>query len=315
MRHVIGTGPLRAAILEQGSILQDVRLGGIDHSLTLGTSELALYEGSMASFGGLIGPVVNRIAGASAPMDEHVLFFEENKPGVTLHSGGAGTHRMRWDATERSETTLTLALDLPAGMGGFPGDRRVEAHWRAEGGTLTLTVTATTDAPTFVNFANHSYWNLAGTETYEGHALRVAADRYLPARDDGLPTGDVAEVAGTPFDFREGRAMGPEGPAYDNNLCLSDAPAGRPRDVAVLTGGGIEMTLATTEAGLQVYDAAKMKPTGVPDHQGRPFGPHRGIALEAQGWPDAPNHPDWPSVRLDPGETYRQVTSWSFERV
>ena len=313
-RHVIGTGPLSATILDQGSVLQDVRLEGVDHSLTLGSPDLGLYETKMASFGGLIGPVVNRISKAQATLDGVALTFEENKPGYTLHSGSAGTHRKRWEVEEAGQDALALTLHLPDGEGGFPGERDLRAEWRVDGAELTLVVEATTDRPTYMNVANHSYWNLDGSESVDGHTLHMAAERYMIHDAKGLPTGNIRPVDGSIFDFREPRAIQTgAAPHYDNNIVLAD---GR-REltvVAVLTGvTGTKMTMATTEPGLQIYDASKMEDLGVPDHQGRPFGAFRGLALEAQGWPDAMNHEGWPSVRLDPGRLYRQVTRWSFE--
>ena len=312
-RLTLSDGPLTAAILTWGSNLQDVRLAGVPHSLTLGSPEFAPYEGPLASAGGLIAPVANRISGAAAPLDGRTVELEERPgEGLTLHSGSGGTHRKLWRVEDRGPAHALLAIDLPASEAGFPGDRRLTARWRAEGAALTLTVEATTDAPTWINVANHSYWNLDGSQTVAGHVLDCPADRYLPADDDGLVTGEVAPVDGTPLDFRGGRTLAAGAPHVDHCLVLSDAR----RDLAhaaTLTGAsGVSMTLATTEPGLQVYDGWKLKDVGSPDHGGRPLAAHRGVALEAQGWPDAPNRPGFPSVRLDPGETYRQVTRWTF---
>jgi aldose 1-epimerase len=311
----LSDGPLTASLLTWGSNLHDVRLAGIPHSLTLGSPDFAPYEGPLASAGGLIAPVVNRISGASAPLDGRTVELEERQgTGLTLHSGSAGTHRKLWRVEDRGPAHALLAIDLPHGEAGFPGRRRVAAHWLAEGASLTLTVEVTTDAPTWINVANHGYWNLDGSETIAGHVLDCPAAHYLPADEDGLVTGEVAPVGGTALDFRGGRTLAPgDTPNIDHNLILADARRDLAR-AATLTGmSGLSMTMESTEPGVQVYDGWKLADVGAPDHQGRAVAPHRGLALEAQGWPDAPNHAHFPSIRLDPGRTYRQVTRWSFE--
>ena len=313
-RLTLSDGPLTAQVLTWGSNLHDVRLDGVPHALALGSPDLAPYEGPLATAGGLIAPVANRISGASASLDGRTVALEERDgTGLTLHSGSAGTHRKLWRVEDRGPAHALLAIDLPDGEAGFPGRRRVTAHWRADGATLTLTVEATTDAPTWINVANHGYWNLDGSETIAGHVLECPAARYLPANEDGLVTGEVAEVGGTRFDFRGGRALETGPPHLDHNLILADARRDLARAATLTGASGLAMTMETTEPGLQVYDGWKLADVGAPDHQGRPVGPHRGLALEAQGWPDAPSHPGFPSIRLDPGETYRQVTRWSFE--
>ena len=305
-RVVLRAGALEVALLTHGARIQDLRLGGVP--LTLGTDALAAYEGPMASVGALIGPVVGRIAGASAPLGGAVVRLEE-RGGLTLHSGSGGTHRKVWTLEDAGEAHAVMAMELPAGEAGFPGDRRIVARFEAAApAALTLSVEATTDAPTWINVANHSYWRLGG-EGLAGHRLRVAADRYLPADDDGLPTGEVAAVEG-PFDLRRGRPLGAFD--YDHNLCLSDARRAL-TPVAWLAGPAARMELSTTEPGLQVYAGHKLRDFGVPGHDGCPFGPRAGVALEPQAWPDAPNHPVWPPIRLDPHEIYRQETRWRFD--
>ncbi len=305
-RVVLRAGAMEVTLWTHGARIQDLRLGGVP--LTLGTDALAAYEGPMASVGALIGPVVNRVSGARAPLDGAVVRLEE-RDGLTLHSGSGGTHRKVWALEEAGEAHAVMSVALPAGEAGFPGDRRIAARFEVgEPATLSLSVEATTDAPTWMNVANHSYWRLGG-EGLAGHRLRVAADRYLPADDDGLPTGEVAAVEG-PFDLRRGRPL--DGFDYDHSFCLADA--GRAlTPIAWLEGPAARMGLATTEPGLQVYTGQKLRDFGVPGHDGRPFAPRAGLALEPQGWPDAPNHPAWPSVRLAPGQTYRQTTRWNFE--
>lgn len=132
----------------------------------------------------------------------------------------------------------------------------------------------------------------------------MKAESYLPVDADLIPTGDVAPVAGTQFDFRVPRRIGTRG--IDHRFCLSGAP--KPiRPVAVLRSleNGVSMTVETTEPGLQAYDGAYMPPTGMAGLDGRQYGPYAGIALETQSWPDAPNRPDFPSAILRRGETYR----------
>lgn len=315
-RIVLNDETLAAAILTQGAILQDVRLAGVPYGLTVGTDTLEPYLAGMRSAGSLIGPVVNRISHGRATIGGRTFHFERNQDGQhTRHAGAAGTHRKPWDIVAVSDTEVTLALNLPDGEGGFPGNRAVAAQFALlEPATLELRVTVTTDADTIVNFANHSYWNLDGTETYDGHMLWVDADRRCLAGPDALVTGEIAEVAGSFFDFRAGRRLKPgSDPALDVNLCLADRRRA-PTEVLRLTGAsGVSMTLETTEPGVQLYDGAGLDAAGGMGHDGRANGPHAGLAIEAQGWPDAPNHAHFPSILLRAGMPYAQVTRYRFE--
>lgn len=307
-RVVLREGELEVALLTHGARIQDVRLRGTP--LTLGTDAFAPYEGPMASMGGLVAPVVNRLSGARAALDGRTVALEDNQGDLTLHSGSGGTHRKVWTLAEARKSAAAFSILLPDGEAGFPGNRRLLARFDlAPPATLTLTLEAETDAPTLLNAANHSYWRLGG-DGLEGHRLRVAADRYLPTDAEGLVTGEVLETEGA-FDLREGRTL--DGTVrLDHCFCLADARR-ELTPVAWLEGPAARMEMATTEPGLQVYTGWKLRDYGVPDHGGRPFAPGAGLALEAQGWPDAPNHAGWPSIRLGPGETYRQVTRWRFE--
>lgn len=301
-------GALTARILTYGAILQDLRLEGVGHSLTLGSGSLADYEGPMRFHGALIAPVANRLRDGRAPIGGvvHQIASSDGHPNA-LHSGPAGAHLKNWTIDATGEESVTLALRLPDGEGGFPGNRDLRVTFSLPGGdTLRMEVTATTDRPTLFNAANHSYWNLDGSANWQGHRLKISADNYLPANEAILPTGEIAPVDGTVFDFREGREAGPLNPFLDHNFCLSDAREAL-RPVLTLTGAsGVEMVLATTEPGLQIYDGHRAARPGHAEGEG--------LAIEAQGWPDAPNHADFPSIALNPGETYRQITEWRFSR-
>jgi aldose 1-epimerase len=303
----LSSGALSVRLLTLGAILQDVRIAGVNRSLTLGSDRVADYEGQMHYHGALIAPVANRIARGEAQIAgaRHKLTADSGHRHL-LHSGPAGAHRKLWHLDHVAPDRATLGCDLPDGEGGFPGNRRVRVRYSVDGATLRMEVTATTDRPTLFNAANHSYWNLDGSESWQGHSLRIAADRYLPVTEELLPAGMIASVAGTEFDFRAGRVAGPGAPALDHCFCLSDGRR-HLRPVLTLSGAsGVTMTLSTTEPGVQVYDGrAAARP-------GRK--PGEGVAIEAQGWPDAPNHRTFPSILLTPDATYRQITEWRFGR-
>lgn len=299
-------GDLAVSILTWGAVVQSVRLAGVAHDLTLGSDHLADYEDDMRYHGSLIAPVVNRLTGARAQIAGHEYQFEANQDDMhCLHSGSAGTHLKVWDLVRASQTEAVLALDLPDGEGGFPGNRRIGARFVvAAPATLRMTVTATTDAPTIFNAANHSYWNLDGSARWDGHSLRIKADDYLPTTAAFIPTGDIRAVAGGSHDFRKTRAIAPDSPALDNCFCIGRTRVPL-RDVMQLTGeSGVTLTVGTSEPGVQLYDGRNAVRPGHKSYEG--------IAIEAQGWPDAPNQPGFPSINLMPGDPVCQITEWRF---
>lgn len=301
-------GDLTVSLLTWGGVLQSVRLTGVGHDLTLGSDRLADYEGDMRYHGAIIAPVVNRLTDAKAPLDGRILQFEPNFNGRhCLHSGSVGAHAQVWDVIEAGADHAALALDMPDGAGGFPGNRRLIARFSvAAPATLRLELEAETDAPTLFNATNHSYWTMDGGADWTGHRLRIAAEAILPTDDDFVPTGEILPVAGTPFDFRAGREISPDKPPLDNSFCLGPAQAPL-RPVLWLTGqSGLSMEVATTEPGVQVYDGRGALRPGK--------GLYEGIAVETQGWPDAPNKPGFPPIRLAPGAPLRQITEWRFAK-
>lgn len=306
-RITLSQGDLTVSLLTWGAIVQSVRLAGVAHDLTLGSDTLADYLGPMRHHGSLIGPVANRITGASAQIAGHTHHFEGNQGGTyTLHSGAAGTHLKLWALTDHDASSATMAITLPDGEGGFPGTRQITARFSlAAPATLRLDVSATTDAPTLMNIANHSYWNLDGSADWSGHSLAIAADHYLPVTADITPTGEIAPVSGA-MDFRTAKRITPKHPALDTNFCL--ATARRPLTHALtLTGqSGTQLALSTTEPGLQIYDG---RDAIRPGHAA-----YEGLAFEAQFWPDAPRHPSFPDITLTPGQDWHQTTEWRFAR-
>lgn len=297
---------LRVGILTYGAILQSLHLTGVDYDLTLGSDQIADYEGALQYNGSLIAPIVNRFTGAQADLAGQSLQFERNYLGKhSLHSGAAGVQYKIWAIEAATEDTVQLALTLPDGEGGFPGLRHVTARFALDGATLRLDVTVISDRTTLWNAANHSYWNLDGTATFDGHSLQIFADHYLPTDADFVPTVEIRAVAGTDMDFRQARKIGPNAPALDNNFCLGSGQTAL-RPALILAGAsGVQMTVSTTEAGIQAYDHRHTPPSGAA---------YAGLAIEAQNWPDAPNHAGFPDISMNAGQSLTQTTAWHFAK-
>lgn len=299
---------LAATVLTMGATVQDLRLDGVSHPLVLGFPELAPYMSEGLYVGALVGRVANRIGQARFVLDGREVRVDANERGNLLHGGRDGIHHQIWTVADRRSDRVVLTLDLPDGHMGFPGAVSIRAGISVSGDALGFDLAATSDAPTPVNLAHHGYFALDQSGDIRGHVLRVAADHYLPVDAGLIPTGEVAPVAGTAFDFRAGRRIDPAG--YDHNLCLGPARAPL-RAVAELgSASGLTMRVETTEPGLQIYDGRHF--SGIRGLDGQSHGAFAGLALETQGWPDAVNHPHFPDTILRPGQTYRAVTRYGF---
>jgi len=304
----LAAGDISIKVLTYGAIIQDVRIAGVAHGLTLGSDRLADYEDTMGYFGSIVGPIANRISNARVRLEGMMYELERNENGQThLHSGADGVHRKVWQIAEQTADSVRLVLAMPDGVAGLPGQREISVTYRVSApATLTMTIDGTTDTTTCMNFASHIYWNLDGTNTWAGHSLRLSADHYLPVDDKVCPTGEVVEVADSDMDFRETRLLEIGAPALDHNFCLSDNVMPL-CDVLWLTGkSGLQMTVATTEPGVQIHDASGSHRPGK--------APYEGFIIEPQRWPDAPNNPRFPSIKVTPDQPYQQTTSWTFTR-
>ena len=316
LRADIAGGGARASVLSWGATLQDLRVDGIGHSVVLGGPDIGAYFGKMRYFGAVVGPLANRVAGGRLEIDGDVHQLDLNERGrTTLHGGTGGFGARNWEITEHADDRVVLGLEHPDGLSGFPGPIRAEVAYSLDGqGALTIEIAGETGRPTVFGPAFHGYWSLDGAPDLSGHLLRIEADRYLPVDENLIPTGEPAPVAGTGFDYREPRApdMG-----LDHNFCLADASAPASdtlRPACTLTAGKVRLEVETTEPGLQVYTGRKIATDPHPGHGGAPYGANAGIAIEPQFWPDAPNHPGYPSPVLRPGETYRQVSRFAVSR-
>jgi len=282
----LASGDLAARVLDYGARLVLYRRGE-GPNVCVASDDLADYEGELRYAGPIIGPVINRIGGARAEIAGRTFAFDPNQDGRhTLHSGSAGTHRSIWKIAGTGPEDVTLAVDLPDGEGGFPGNRRITVRYSLEDDGLTLEIAATTDAPTLMNPGSHGLWNTDGAADWSALALTIPAERFLPVTAETLPTGEIAPVEGTVYDHRIPRTPDP---SLDHNFCFEPGFGLRAR----LEGAGRALEIRSDAPGLQAF-----------------AGGNRGIALEPQLWPDAPNNPDFPSILLRPGETFRQRTRY-----
>ncbi|MFI7410146.1 aldose epimerase family protein [Streptomyces sp. NPDC049627] len=307
-RWTLERAGVQVRVLSYGGIVQSLQVPDRDGraaNVVLGFADLDGYLSHPGPyFGALIGRYANRIAGGRFALDGLTYTLAPNNAPNSLHGGEHGFDKRVWEATP-VEHGVRLSRVSPHGEEGFPGRLEVTATYTLEAdGALRIAYEAVTDAPTVVNLTNHSYFNLAGSQAgvAGGHELRLAASRFTPVDADLIPTGSLDEVAGTRFDFRQGRKVGA---GYDHNFVLDKGVTGRAEEVAELydPASGRVLTVATTEPGLQLYTA---------DHLTEPFAPGDGIALETQHFPDSPNRPEFPSTVLRPGEVFRSETVYGF---
>jgi aldose 1-epimerase len=325
---------LRVEIIPYGGIVRAVWAPDRDGRLAnvaLGFADLAGYlAGNEPFFGCIAGRYANRIARGAFRIDGQSFQLATNDGANHLHGGVRGFDKRLWDAAEireEGEAGVRLSLVSQDGEEGYPGTLAVRVAYRLdEDNQLRINYQAETDRPTIVNLTNHSYWNLAGegSGSVEDQVLWLRAGRYTPVDASLTPTGELAPVAGTPFDFTTPTAIGARlrqahpqlliGRGYDHNVVL-DRPAGDASlvEAAVLRdpGGGRTLTIATTEPGIQVYAGGYLDGTLV-GASGYTYRQGDGIALETQHFPDSPNQPHFPSPLLRPGEVYTSTTVYTF---
>jgi aldose 1-epimerase len=329
-RHTLARGALRVQVLDYGGIVSRIEVpdrAGRVANVVLGAAGLAGYAASDAHFGALIGRYANRIAGGRFKLDGQTYQLPRNEGRNTMHGGPEGFDRRVWRVEAADATSLTLAYRSPDGEQGFPGNLDVTVTYRLEDDdTLAIDYAAVTDRPTIVNLTNHSYFNLAGEGAGSalGHVVTVAADTLLETDAEQIPTGAILPVAGTPFDFRTATALGARIRAahpqlalahgYDHTYVLGGDGTLRVVARAVDPESGRCLTVATTQPGLQLYTANMLDGT-VTGSGGGLYRAGDAVCFEAQGFPDAPNHPDFPSTVLRPDAPFRATTTYRFGTV
>ena len=305
-----GAGIVSIVVPDRNGVMGDVVLGYRDE-------ENYLADGPCA--GKIPGRFANRIDGGRFTLDGKEYQLVKNHPDYQLHGGPDGFSNRLWKASQISDTEVVLTLDSPDGDQGYPGNMHVEATYTwGEDNSLTLSIKATTDAPTILNLTNHTYWNLDGEDSGSilDHVLKLNASRWLATSEALIPTGELAPVEGTPMDFRTAKPIGRDikadfpalkyGKGYDNCWVLDGAPGLKLAAELSSAASGRRLEIWTDQPAAQVYTGNWLDGSPV-SKSGRPYRDYDGVAIECQGFPDAPNHPDFPSCVLRPCETYSRT--------
>jgi aldose 1-epimerase len=318
---VISAGDLIVKIINFGAVIRDVRMAGVARPLVLGFERLDHYLRYSPNFGAVVGRCANRIAGGRFTLDGRTVELSLNENGRThIHGGFSGFGVRAWRLVGCDRRSATLEISSPDGEEGYPGTVEARCRYTVQPpAALRVDLEATTDAPTLVNLAQHSYFNLSDEPDILSHRVMIRADAYTPVDEDRIPTGAVVPVADTAFDFRMLRPIRRKNGApvsYDVNFAVSTTKTASPRPVARLESpdGDIALDIASTEPGLQFYDGCMMQAIPVAGLDGRRYGVNAGCCFEPQYYPDSPNHPGFPSAVLRPGENYRQTTRLAFSR-
>jgi aldose 1-epimerase len=324
--YTLADGKVEARIMTYGGIVVSLRApdrnGKLD-DVVLGFDSFDPYLTQTPYFGAIIGRYANRIAHGSFQLDGKTYSVPKNNGDNALHGGTRGFDKMVWAAKEIKDG-IELTLVSKDGDQGFPGTLTTTVRYTVDGGALRIEYSATTDRDTVLNLTNHSYFNLAGQVSSEvlKHVVKINASKFTPADANQIPTGELKAVEGTPFDFRKPHAIGERidandeqlrlGMGYDHNFVLDHAEGqlAEAAEVYEPTTGRILQVL-TTEPAVQLYTGNHLDGT-VTGKGGRVYKPRYAFCLETQHYPDSPNHPNFPTTELKPGQKFHSVTVYKF---
>jgi aldose 1-epimerase len=319
---------MRVSILTYGCIIARLEVPdreGRRANVVLGLDTLEGYATRSPHFGAIAGRYANRIARGRFTLDGETYQLDVNEGRNTLHGGHRSFHKLVWKGEAGEGETLILRHLSPDGDQGFPGNLAVEVrHTLAATNELRIDYAATSDKPTILNLTNHSYFNLTGEGSGDilGHRVTIEADEFTPTDAEQIPTGEIRAVRGTPFDFTQATVIGERirmadeqlilGRGYDVNWVLRAAGGGlRPAARAHDPASGRILDVLTDAPGVQLYTGNGLNGTLV-GPSGRSYRQSDGFCFETQAFPDAPNHANFPSAVLRPGERFRSTTIFRF---
>lgn len=308
----IGNADLRAEVSPFGAALARVWLQGHECSLVLGLERPQDYADAPHAIGVVVGPIAGRVSNARVRINGQDHQMEANTPPDCLHSGSAAIQHRRWDVVHHSRRRLTLRCVLPHGACGLPGERTFTARYEVDDRSLSLAIETTTDTDTLINATSHAYWNLDGAGDLSSHRLTVLADRMLDTGPDLIPTGRILETAGGPFDFSAPRDP-TAGPPLDGCFCLPPAARDDLRPILRLISlrSGLALNVESNQDGVVLYAGENLPRLQAPPRT-PPVRPFAALAIEPQAWPDAANHPEFPSIFLEKSGKLCQISRFSF---
>ena len=323
--YTLDNGTLRVSITDYAGAVVSIEApdrGGRRNHVVLGFDDAAGYAAADGSFGALLGRDANRIADGRLTIDGVTYSLSTNENGSTLHGGAQGFDKQFWSVAAAEPTRLVLTLTSPDGDQGFPGEVRARATYSLDGPRLSLVLEARTTRPTSLSLSAHPYFNLDGPGMSHclDHEVALFSSGFLPTDQRQIPLGLICPVEGTPFDFLAPQRIGARiddtdrqlqhGRGYDHYYVLEPGNALRlaARVRAPISGRVLEVW--TTQRGLQFYSGNNLD--GSLAGRGGLYRQSAGFALEPQGFPDAPNQPNFPSSILRPGELYREQIVYRF---
>jgi aldose 1-epimerase len=329
--YTLADGPVEARIMTCGGVVVSLRVpdkSGKADDVVLGFDKLEGYVDNFngkndAFFGALIGRYANRIAHGTFTLDGKTYDLPLNDGTNSLHGGPHGFNNVVWKG-RTIENGVEMNYLSKNGEAGYPGSLNVTVRYTLVKGDLRIEYSATTDKDTVLNLTNHSYFNLAGQGSGDilKHQLTLHAARFTPVDATLIPTGELKPVEGTPFDFRKATAIGARindndeqlqrGKGYDHNWVL-DSGGGKLAQAAEVydADSGRVMKVLTDQPGIQFY-SGNFLDGSVKGKGGKPYTHRSALCLETQHFPDSPNHPNFPSTELKPGERFHSVTVYSF---
>ncbi len=325
---------MKVTVITYGAAIQSLIVPdrrGRMADVTLGYPSLQGYLTKSEYFGATVGRVANRIALGRFTLDGKTYQTPVNNGPNALHGGTKGFDKVNWrvlSANGGPTAIVTLQYVSPHMDQGYPGQLTTTATYSLdERNTLSVEYRATTDRPTVVNLSNHAYWNLAGEGSAEGamgHLLTIPADHYTPTDPNAIPTGEFRPVQGTVFDFRRPTAVGARvrdssdrqivyGKGYDHNWVVARSLSATPRLLARVEEpkSGRVMEISSNQPGIQFYSGNFLDATVI-GKAGQLYREGDALVLEPQMFPDTPNRPEFGSVRLNPGQTYRNIILYRF---
>jgi aldose 1-epimerase len=325
--YTLSSGKIEARVMAYGARLVSVRTPdrtGKVADIVLGYDSLQDYlDDTKTFFGAIVGRYGNRIGKGQFTLDGKTYQIPVNNGPNALHGGPKGFDRYVWQSHE-VPNGVEFTLVSPDGDMGFPGTLTAHVKYTLVGETLRLDYSATTDKATVLNLTNHAYFNLNGDDQSDilNLQMQIDADKFTPVDSGLIPTGELVPVAGTPLDFLAPHVIGDRiddnneqmklGGGYDFNWVVNGAPGTlRPAATVVDPANGRKMTVETTQPGIQFYSGNFLDGSFTGRH-GVKYTKHMGFCLETQHFPDSPNHPNFPSAALHPGQTFHSTTTFTF---